>query len=78
MAAKQASAKNKIFEGFFGQARYSRSSPDLFQGEIGPNPRQNWLWMSLLQPNPLLWTAIDHRNRILEPHDHGNLKARSN
>jgi hypothetical protein len=37
----------------------------------------------LLQPNPLLWTAIEHRRmirlvyhhkpRILEPHDHGIL-----
>jgi hypothetical protein len=41
--------------------------------------------MSLLQPNPLLWTAIEHRrmirllyhqrNRILEPHDHGILNG---
>jgi hypothetical protein len=39
--------------------------------------------MLLLQPNPLLWTAIEQRriirllhhgkNRILEPHDHGIL-----
>jgi hypothetical protein len=37
--------------------------------------------MLLLEPNPLLWTAIEHRRmiqlvyhrkpRILEPHDHG-------
>ena len=41
--------------------------------------------MSLLQPDPLLWTAIDHRrmlrllyhgrNCILEPHDHGILNG---
>ena len=41
--------------------------------------------MLLLQPNPLLWTAIEHRrmirllyhrrNRILEPHDHGILNG---
>jgi hypothetical protein len=41
--------------------------------------------MLLLQPNPLLWTAIDHRrmirllyhrrNRIVEPHDHGILNG---
>ena len=39
----------------------------------------------LLQPNPLLWTAIEHRRmirlvyhhkpRILEPHDHGILNG---
>src|SRR6185437_8179699 len=38
-----------------------------------------WLWMLLLQPNPSLWTAIEHRrmiqlvyhrkHRVLEPHD---------
>jgi hypothetical protein len=41
--------------------------------------------MSLLQPNPLLRTAIEHKrmirlvyhrkNRILEPHDHGILNG---
>jgi hypothetical protein len=41
--------------------------------------------MLLLQPNPLLWTAIEHRrmirlvyhrkNRIVEPHDHGILNG---
>jgi hypothetical protein len=41
--------------------------------------------MSLLQPNPLLWTAIEHKrmirlvyhrkDRILEPHDHGILNG---
>ena len=41
--------------------------------------------MLLLQPNPLLWTAIEHRrmirlvyhgrHRILEPHDHGILNG---
>jgi len=41
--------------------------------------------MLLLQPNPLLWTAIEHRRmiqlvyhgkpRILEPHDHGVLNG---
>jgi hypothetical protein len=41
--------------------------------------------MSLLQPNRLLWTAIEHKrmirlvyhhkNRILEPHDHGILNG---
>ena len=41
--------------------------------------------MLLLQPNPLLWTAIEHKrmirltyhrkSRILEPHDHGILKG---
>jgi hypothetical protein len=39
----------------------------------------------LLHPNPLLWTAIEHKrmirlvyhhkNRILEPHDHGILNG---
>ena len=39
----------------------------------------------LLQPNPLLWTAIEHKrmirliyhskNRIIEPHDHGVLNG---
>ena len=39
----------------------------------------------LLQPNPLLWTAIEHKrmirliyhskNRIVEPHDHGVLNG---
>ena len=41
--------------------------------------------MLLLQPNPSLWTAIEHRrmirlvyhgkHRILEPHDHGILNG---
>ena len=41
--------------------------------------------MLLLEPNPLLWAAIEHRrmirlvyhrkNRILEPHDHGILNG---
>jgi hypothetical protein len=41
--------------------------------------------MLLLQPNPLLWTAIEHqrmiqllyhgKHRILEPHDHGILNG---
>lgn len=41
--------------------------------------------MLLLQPHPLLWTAIEHRrmirlryhgrDRILEPHDHGILNG---
>ena len=41
--------------------------------------------MLLLQPNPLLWTAIEHRrmirllyhgrHRVLEPHDHGILNG---
>jgi hypothetical protein len=41
--------------------------------------------MSLLQLNPLLWTAIEHKrmirlvyhrkDRILEPHDHGILNG---
>src|ERR1700730_10119996 len=41
--------------------------------------------MSLLEPNPLLWTAIENqrmirlvyhrKHRILEPHDHGILKG---
>ena len=41
--------------------------------------------MLLLQPNPLLWTAIEHRrmirllyhgrDRILEPHDYGILNG---
>jgi hypothetical protein len=41
--------------------------------------------MSLLQPDPLLWTAIEHKRmirlvyhrktRILEPHDHGILNG---
>jgi putative DNA-invertase from lambdoid prophage Rac len=47
-------------------------------------PAPKWLWM-LLQPNPLLWRAIEdrrmirllyhRRNRILEPHDHGILNG---
>jgi hypothetical protein len=44
-----------------------------------------WLWMPLLQPVPLICTAIEqarmirliyhHKERILEPHDHGILKG---
>jgi hypothetical protein len=80
---------------------YGAFWPDRFPGEMGRlrslsqpthclspsnlNPAPKWLWMLLLQPNPSLWTAIEHRrmirllyhgkNRILEPHDHGILNG---
>ena len=53
-----------------------------FWDDAGSAPK--WSWM-LLQPHPLLWTAIENtrmirfayhgKDRIAEPHDHGILKG---
>jgi hypothetical protein len=61
-----------------------RISPENCASPVVGQPAPKWLWM-LLQPNSLLWRAIEdrrvirllyhRRNRILEPHDHGILNG---
>ena len=64
-----------------GRNKLLGSSPLPTHPELAPK----WWWMLPLQPNPLLWTAIEHKrmiqlayhrkSRILEPHDHGILNG---